>query len=151
MTNPQQHWRPASHIRVIVLGAILHGPDILVECVRNDQGAIRGWRLPGGGIEFGETSTDALVREFHEEFSQPIEVLNRLCILENIYTHEGVGGHELVVVHRAHFIAAVAYETATIAMNENGQHSLAYWKPLADFQAGRENLFPSGILRYLLK
>jgi 8-oxo-dGTP diphosphatase len=42
--------------------------------------SIRFTKFPGGGLEWGEGTRDCLVREFMEELSQPVEVL------EHFYT-----------------------------------------------------------------
>ena len=47
------------------------------------------FRLPGGGIEFGETAEQTLQREFAEEFGVEIKVGRRLGVAENIFVTEG--------------------------------------------------------------
>ncbi len=41
------------------------------------------WVLPGGRVEFGETSIEALKREMHEELGQEIEVGRLLWMVES--------------------------------------------------------------------
>ncbi len=57
----------------------------------------------GGGIEFGETSREALHREFAEEFDTVIDVGPRLAVWENLFTFNDAPGHEWIVVHEASF------------------------------------------------
>lgn len=62
--------------------------------VKNHEGKIlmvkdpvRGWELPGGQVEVGETLTDAFKREIKEETGIDIEVGNLISVSSNI----GVG------------------------------------------------------------
>ncbi len=47
---------------------------------------------PGGGIEFGESSEEALRREINEELGTDIENPRLLGVLENIFTYDGERG-----------------------------------------------------------
>ena len=55
-------WRPVQHIRPISIALIQRGSEILVMTVRDDQGKLKGYRPPGGGIDYGETAVDAVKR-----------------------------------------------------------------------------------------
>lgn len=59
--------------------------------VENDEGKIlmvkhpvRGWEIPGGQVEIGETITEAFKREIKEETGIDIEVGNLLSVSSNI-------------------------------------------------------------------
>lgn len=59
--------------------------------VENDEGKIlmvkepvRGWELPGGQVEVGETLTDAFKREIKEETGIDIKVGNLISVSSNI-------------------------------------------------------------------
>lgn len=59
--------------------------------VENDNGKIlmvkdpvRGWEVPGGQVEVGETITDAFKREVKEETGIDIEVGNLISVSSNI-------------------------------------------------------------------
>ena len=55
-----------------VAGLLVHeGRILMVEQGRGDE---RYWLLPGGGVQFGETLSDALRREFHEELGLRVGV-----------------------------------------------------------------------------
>lgn len=62
---------------------------------------IQFYRPLGGGVEFGEHSRDALAREIKEELNAEIEDAQLLGVIENIFTHEGRQGHEVVFVYDA--------------------------------------------------
>ena len=53
------------------------------------------WALPGGRVEFGETSRDALVREFREEIGVRVEVVRLLWLVENFFGAPGEPYHEI--------------------------------------------------------
>jgi 8-oxo-dGTP diphosphatase len=59
----------------------------LVFIARRVSGGSMGnkWEFPGGKVEDGETDTDALIREFQEEFSVAVKVGKRLAqaVFEN--------------------------------------------------------------------
>ena len=84
-------------IRPLVVAVIKKEDKILVmpgyDKVKNEH----FYRLPGGGIEFGETSEDALKREFREEIGAEIKIIKQIGISENIFTYEGKKGHEIVM------------------------------------------------------
>ena len=46
------------------------------------------WEFPGGGVEFGETLENALVREIREEYGFVVEVLQLLDVVNHILPEE---------------------------------------------------------------
>lgn len=48
---------------------------------KNERGK---WEIPGGGVEFGETFKEAIVREIKEEVGVEIEVIELLGICDHI-------------------------------------------------------------------
>jgi len=59
-------------IRIRAAGILVQDEKILL--VRHEKNGNSYWLLPGGGVEFGETVEEALVREFQEEVGLPIRV-----------------------------------------------------------------------------
>ena len=59
------------------------------------------YRPPGGGIEFGETSHEAMRRELQEEFGIEIGELTHLGVIENVFEFRGAGHHEICFVFEA--------------------------------------------------
>jgi 8-oxo-dGTP diphosphatase len=57
------------------------GKLLMVEQGRRDE---RYWLLPGGGVRFGETLAQALVREIQEELALRVAVGRLLAIVESI-------------------------------------------------------------------
>jgi 8-oxo-dGTP pyrophosphatase MutT (NUDIX family) len=56
------------------------------------------YRPLGGGIEYGETSQAAVLREIQEELGLEAENLQLIGVLENIFIYNGEQGHEIVFV-----------------------------------------------------
>ncbi len=42
------------------------------------------WSIPGGAVDFGETFRSALTREIKEELAIDIEILDHLCLVDDI-------------------------------------------------------------------
>jgi ADP-ribose pyrophosphatase YjhB (NUDIX family) len=51
------------------------------------------WALPGGRIEIGETSSEAVVREMREELSVEVEVDRLLWVTEEFFDFAGLAWH----------------------------------------------------------
>lgn len=47
------------------------------------------WALPGGAVEQGEFSSDALIREMREELGAAVEVGRLIWIVENLFDYRG--------------------------------------------------------------
>lgn len=77
------------YIRPLAVAVIRYQGKILavrgVDHVKNEV----FFRLPGGGIEFGETAEAALKREFAEEFGVEVKIGRRLDVTENVFSYEG--------------------------------------------------------------
>lgn len=62
----------------VVAGALVRRGRVLVARRGPDMGLAGRWELPGGKVEPGETDTEALVRELHEELLVEVAVHHRL-------------------------------------------------------------------------
>ena len=109
------------------------------------------YRPLGGGIRFGEHSSEALVREINEELGADISKLTFLGSLENIFVYNGEPGHELVQVYNATFNNPAFYEKEEFeAIEDNGEKLKVLWKDIADFKKGQAMLYPNGLLELLI-
>ncbi len=91
---------PAPRIRVTALG-LMKRPDgrLLVERGIDTAKGEAFYRALGGGVEFGESASEAVQREFMEELGLPVTVGKLRRVIENIFTYEGREGHEIVFVY----------------------------------------------------
>ena len=69
-----------NHIQIIVgLGILVNKKNEILITQRYDPGNPQihlRWQLPGGGVEFGETVEEAVVREMKEEVSVDVTLLH---------------------------------------------------------------------------
>jgi len=78
-------------VHVRVTGVVIEDDRILL--LNQDTDTSRGWSLPGGKVEEGETIRDALVREMREETGLDVEPGRLLYVCDHL---PGNGTH---VVH----------------------------------------------------
>jgi len=112
------------------------------------------YRPLGGGIEFGEWSEETICRELMEEINVEVDrdSLKYLGTLENIFTFNGIPGHEIIRVYDGTLKGSGLYEQAVIVGREaNGEEIHAVWKNLDQFGDGKSILYPTGLLELLKK
>ena len=126
-------------IRTIVLGIFLHEDRLLVFRGEDPARDVVFYRPLGGGIEFGEPSRDAFVREMREELGAEVTDIRYLGMIENIFTHRGKRGHEIVLLYDGRFADPAFYTRQTVgsAPRTTACRSRSLWKPLADFEERR--------------
>ncbi|UOQ48575.1 NUDIX hydrolase [Gracilibacillus caseinilyticus] len=134
-------------IRPIVICIFSNQNSILVaegfDSVKGDY----FYRPIGGGMEFGESSADALVREITEEINQEITNLSYLGAVENFFTFNGDTGHEIVMVYDAQFVDQTIYHIESFeGIEDDGEKINLFWKPLSDFVEGRLRLVPEALM-----
>lgn len=134
----------SNSIRPIVLGLAKKDNKILVgkgyDKVKNQT----FYRALGGGIEFTETSKDAIVREFKEEINADIILLD---VSENIFTYKGNYGHEIVFIYSID-IPEKFYKEKYLIKDDSSEYT-AIWVDIDDFKSGNKILYPDDFLKYL--
>jgi len=139
-------WRPNPTIRVKALG--LHWRDgcLLAAEVCDDSGKIRGVRPLGGTMEFGEVWQETLRREFMEELAIDVSIAGDAFVFENIYTFEGVNGHEIFFIAEVIFPKnAFMGQDEIIFYEDDGTRSKARWFDMDDLDNGNLPLYPAGL------
>ena len=134
-------------IRPIVLGIAKKDNKILVgkgyDKVENEY----FYRCLGGGIEFLETSIDALKREYMEELNIDIEIENFCGTIENIFTYKGKNAHEIILVYNIKISDKDFKEEYHIV--DNGNEFYACWVDIDEFINKTKILYPKEIFKYL--
>jgi ADP-ribose pyrophosphatase YjhB (NUDIX family) len=138
-------------IRPIVICLFRHGERILVSKAQDATKQDYFCRPLGGGIEFGEHSQVAVLREIQEELGVAVENLKLLGVLENIFTYEGQPGHEVVFVYDAEFTDKSLYEQTELYYHELGLagHFIAKWQSVAEIEQEHVRLVPEGLTNFL--
>ena len=110
------------------------------------------FRPIGGGIEFGETSVQAIEREVLEEIQQQIAQPKLLAVLENLFTFDDQQGHEIVFVYDAEFVDSALYKEAEIQGHEtNGFTYIAQWLSREQIEFSQSPVYPKGIEPWLFR
>lgn len=109
------------------------------------------YRVLGGHVEFQETSEDTIRREIMEEIQSEIANLKFLDVMENIFTYEGKGGHEVVFLYAGELLNKDLHEQEIITITENNQTLNAEWVPIENVFKGDIPLYPSFDYRKIFK
>jgi ADP-ribose pyrophosphatase YjhB (NUDIX family) len=149
MSDTTSKWRPPQVVRPLAIGIVWRRSELLLIAVRDDGGALIGWRPPGGTIEFGERAAAALKREFLEELNEPIADPEHLSVIENLYTHAGTRGHEVVFIFKTAFVDPAAYARERFAFKDGLLMQEGRWIDRSRIEAGEERLLPLGLAQAL--
>ena len=142
----QNHPRP---IAIAIIRRPRDGAILVLQGHDQDQ---TFYRPLGGGIEFGEPSAQTVRRELREEINLKLRDVTYLATVENIFTHQGQPGHEIVMIYNARLAqaSAHAYEQDPIqGFEDNGQPFSAHWIPLSHFCPNGPPLYPTGLLELI--
>lgn len=142
--------KQSNTIRAKVICLFQNGKRILVGDAYDPTKNELFYCLPGGGIEFGETSEEALRREIREELATEIENPRLLGVLENIFTYDGQPGHEIVFVYDAQLVNTALYSVDRFTGYEsNGESYNAIWLNLETIGPQTPPIYPEGLLELL--
>ncbi len=104
------------------------------------------YRPVGGGVDFLEPAAKTVLREVYEELG--IEVVNPVFLgfSENIFTFEGLPGHELVQIFQCEFKDKANYERESFVVIESGRNEgSAVWKSRDDLLKPEVRFYPNGM------
>ena len=131
-------------IQVKARCVIRSGDLVLLEERADPRGGVI-YRPPGGNVELGERSQDAIQRELQEECGVEVSDLRLLGVLEDI-------GSEQPPHHRIQFIYEGVvpqdfYQLTSVTVQEGDEVYTARWRSLEDETVTR--LAPAGLLSLL--
>ncbi|MBU7033217.1 MAG: NUDIX hydrolase [Theionarchaea archaeon] len=101
-------------INVAVDAVILHANALLL--VQRGKDPFKGfWALPGGFVEYGETTEEAVVREVREETNLACEIVRLIGVYSD--PHRDPRGHTISIVYEVSVISddAIAGDDAALA------------------------------------
>lgn len=140
----------AKRIRPIALGLIEHEDHIFVSQGEDPATQETYYRFLGGGIEFGETSSAALVREFEEEISAKLIEVSYITCLDNVFEYGGKQKHELIQLFSAKFADASFYALGDrFRLVEGELIKDAFWLEKSRVLSGECKLVPESCLQFL--
>jgi len=141
----------ADRIRCVAICAFRRSDRILVV---EDYDSVKQqtfYRPLGGGIDFGEASAAAVVREIREEIGAEVVDLEYIGTVENIFTFNAVARHELIQIYDGRLVDEALYLAQSIpGIESNGEPIRVIWKSLDSFST-KTPLYPDGLLELLRK
>jgi 8-oxo-dGTP pyrophosphatase MutT (NUDIX family) len=135
-------------IRVLALGLIRDANRIFVSEGYDPVKQQTFYRAMGGGVDFGETSLEALKREFQEEIQADLTNIRYLGCLENIFTFNGQSGHEIIQLFESDFVDPKFYQLDKLDFSEGERQKTALWVDVYRFKSGELRLVPEQFLDY---
>lgn len=135
---------PKPFVRAVAL-AIIRRQDgrILMERGFDEETQEVYWRIPGGGIEFMEAASDALLREFREELNLQLTGLRFVGVVENRFYLNAAPGHEIIMIYDAELLDREAYKIDVFRLFEaEHRDGEAYWIDYREALAKGEKVYP---------
>lgn len=136
-----------------VCGVVVHEDRILIVKISPYE----FWLLPGGRVEYLETSKEALQREILEELGVSCEIGTLRWVVEDLYPFEGEQTHELCFYYNIAFPSdsQIVHHTVPWTVEEPAKECESaktltfYWLPLKELSS--TSLIPSYIKDHLSK
>lgn len=143
-----------NQVRVKALGLIRNGDRLFVAEGYHPDLQKHYYRALGGSIEFGETSLDALQREFQEEIQAELANIQYLGCIENLFTYAGQPCHELIQLYQCDFADPQFYQLDQLTFMEDPRDGInepiiARWIECDRFKTGDLWLVPEACLEFL--
>jgi 8-oxo-dGTP pyrophosphatase MutT (NUDIX family) len=133
-------------IKPKAMAVFRRGNQILVNEVRESDGRLVGFRIPGGHIEFAEYAQDTIIREISEELGAALTDVQKIGVLENVFTYMGQTGHEIIFVYNSRFVDETLYTKVSLTAHEdNGTVFELVWHDPKNLPEGAA-LYPDGLL-----
>lgn len=134
VTDALEHHRVARLQRIGVYGLAVRDDAVLLTLIAPH--AVHGgkWHLPGGGLDFGESPRDGLVREFHEETGLDAKVGRPLEVDDVALTGVAPTGR-LEQFHGVHLVFEVSVHGEPHVVEIGGTTLESRWVPLSELDA----------------
>lgn len=138
-----------NQIRVLALGVIRDGDRLFISEGYDPVKQQVFYRVMGGGVDFGETSYDALKREFQEEIQAELTNIKYLGCLENLFTFNGNPGHEILQLYQCDFVDPKFYQIEEMFFAEGERQKKALWVDINLFKSGELRIVPENFLDHV--
>lgn len=137
-------WRD---VRPVALGVPTRGEEVLLAEHRDPAADETFYRPVGGGVEFGEYSEEAVVREFREELDATITDARLLDTFEDVFAFDGETGHEIWFCYAVELAEEWPYETDSFVGREPefDEEFPVRWLPVADLEADDVVVYPESL------
>ncbi len=122
---------PSKRQRVAAYGVARRDDEILLVRASSETGVPGTWWLPGGGLEFGESPDECLVREFMEETGLEVRVLGLLDVVTDVAEWM----REQVRLHSIRLIYEVEVVDGSARPETNGSTDAVQWLRSGDLEA----------------
>lgn len=136
-------------IRVLALGIIQDGDRIFISQGYDPVKQTTFYRAMGGGVDFGETSLEALKREFQEEIQAELTNIKYLGCQENLFVFNGKQGHEILQIFKCDFVDQKFYQLESLTFAEGERKKTALWVNIERFKSGELLLVPEQFLDFI--
>lgn len=136
-------------IRVLALGIIRSSDRVFISEGYDPVKQQTFYRAMGGGVDFGETSREALQREFQEEIQAELTNIKYLGCMENLFTFNGKPGHEILFIYECDFVDPKFYQLEDLTFAEGERKKRALWVKIDRFKSGELKLVPEQFFEYL--
>ncbi|MDH2903515.1 MAG: NUDIX domain-containing protein [Actinomycetota bacterium] len=112
------------HSSVRAYGILLHEDAVALVRSSNPQHQPPLWWLPGGGIDFGETPEETLVREFKEETGLSVDLPELFSVTSDVRKRDN--GDR---IHTVRIIYTVRWLSGELTHEVHGTTDHAAWYP----------------------
>mgnify|MGYP005768429315 CR=1 FL=1 len=131
--------------RLRVSGMLIEDDRLLV----HETQKFIGCCLPGGHVEIGESTKQAMLREMREELKIDVEIIDLFCINENIYITDGKVNQEINYYYKLKSLSKLPKNSFTIKEIDKGvekEHKF-HWIKIEDLD--KENFKPNHISKII--
>lgn len=117
MARDVKFWKEDGSFKLRVCGVVQVGDKILIDNCDNAP----FWGYPGGHVELGESTREAVVREVKEEIGVDAEIIKNLASIQLFFTREdGKPFHEIGF----YYLMKANIEPKNLTIEENDKEKL---------------------------